>query len=229
MSIATTLRTALMSMGANKLRAGLTLLGIVIGVAAVISLMSIGRGAQQAITDRISALCTNLLFVQPGAASQGNVFLGQGSASTLTLEDANALLDPIFAPSVAAVAPELRSSGQVVAGRNNTFTQVIGVTPSYTSVRNVAVGSGDFIARGHVDNRSEVAVLGASVPERTGRPRRRPVVDTQPRPGEQRLEAAPLPEIACRDRPLVLATLELLRPRQRVVAPFAGNRVRPLQ
>ncbi len=165
MSIATTLRTALMSMGANKLRAGLTLLGIVIGVAAVISLMYSGRGAQQAITDRISALGTNLLFVQPGAASQGNVFLGQGSASTLTLEDANALLDPIFAPSVAAVAPELRSSGQVVAGRNNTFTQVIGVTPSYTSVRNVAVGSGDFIARGHVDNRSEVVVLGSSVSE----------------------------------------------------------------
>ena len=165
MSPLTTLRTALSSIGTNKLRAGLTLLGIVIGVAAVISLMSIGRGAQQAITDRLQALGTNLLFVQPGAASQGNVFFGQGSASTLTLEDANALLDPVFAPSVAAVAPELRSNGQVVAGRENTSTQVIGVTPSYPSVRNVTVGSGAFIARGHVNNRSEVAVLGSSVSE----------------------------------------------------------------
>ena len=165
MSLLTTLRTALLSLGANKLRAGLTLLGIVIGVAAVISLMSIGRGAQQAITDRIQSLGTNLLFVQPGAISQGNVGFGQGSASTLTLEDANALLDPVFAPAVAAVAPELRSRGQVVAGRENTSTQVIGVTPSYPSVRNVKVGSGDFIARGHVDNRSEVVVLGSSVSE----------------------------------------------------------------
>ena len=165
MSPLTTLRTALSSIGANKLRAGLTLLGIVIGVAAVISLMSIGRGAQQAITERLQALGTNLLFVQPGATSQGNVGFGQGSAATLTLEDANALLDPVFAPSVAAVAPELRSNGQVVAGRENTRTQVIGVTPSYTSVRNVPVGSGDFITRGHVDNRSEVVVLGASVSE----------------------------------------------------------------
>ncbi|MCH8847459.1 MAG: ABC transporter permease [Chloroflexi bacterium] len=165
MSPLTTLRTALSSIGANKLRAGLTLLGIVIGVAAVISLMSIGRGAQAAITERLEALGTNLLFVQPGAASQGNVFFGQGSASTLTLEDANALLDPVFAPSVAAVAPELRSNGQVVAGRENTFTQIIGVTPSYPSVRNVAVDSGEFITRGHVDNRSEVVVLGSSVSE----------------------------------------------------------------
>ena len=165
MSIATMLRTALLSIGTNKLRAGLTLLGIVIGVAAVISLMSIGRGAQQAITSRIEALGTNLLFVQPGAITQGNVGFGQGSAATLTLEDANALMDPVFAPSVTAVAPELRSRRQVVAGRENTSTQVIGVTPAYPSVRNVEVGSGGFIARGHVDNRSEVVVLGSGVSE----------------------------------------------------------------
>ena len=165
MSLLTTLRTALLSMGANKLRAGLTLLGIVIGVAAVISLMSIGRGAQQSITQRIESLGTNLLFVQPGAASLGGVSSGLGSAPTLTLEDANAMLDPVFAPSVAAVAPELRSRGQVVAGRENTSTQVVGVTPEYTLVRNVPVASGQFIARGHVDNRSEVVVLGSGVSE----------------------------------------------------------------
>ena len=165
MSLLTVIRTALSSLGSNKLRAGLTLLGIVIGVAAVISLMSIGRGAQQSITSRIESLGTNLLFVRAGASSQGGVFDGQGSASTLTLDDAYGLLDPVFAPSVAAVAPELSTSGQVVAGRENTFTQVVGVTPEYQFVRNFPVASGQFILPSQVENRSEVAVLGSSIAE----------------------------------------------------------------
>ena len=111
-----TLQTALSSIGANRLRAGLALLGIVIGVTAVISLMSIGRGAQEAITSRIESLGTNLLFVQPGASTQGGVSGALGSAGTLTLEDATALVDPVYAPSVAAVAPEIRTQAQVVAG-----------------------------------------------------------------------------------------------------------------
>ena len=161
----TILTTALSSIGSNKLRAGLTLLGIVIGVAAVISLMAIGRGAQQEVTSRIESLGTNLLFVRPGAASQGGVFGGLGSASTLTLEDAYALLDPVLAPSVGAVAPELRSSAQLVAGRENTFTQVIGVTPEYEFVRNFPVASGQFISPVHVRNVSQVVVLGSQVAE----------------------------------------------------------------
>ena len=161
----TILRTALSSLGANKLRAGLTLLCIVIGVAAVISLMAIGRGAQQAVTAGIESLGTNLLFVRPGASSQGGVFGGLGSASTLTLDDAYAILDPVFAPSVEAVAPELRTSGQVVAGRENTFTQIIGVTPEYQFVRNFPIDSGQFISPGQVQNRSEVVVLGSRVSE----------------------------------------------------------------
>ena len=160
-----TLMTALSSLGANKLRAGLTLLGIVIGVAAVISLMAIGRGAQQEVTSRIESLGTNLLFVRPGASSQGGVFGGQGSASTLTLEDAYSLLDPVLAPSVKSVAPELRTSAQLVAGRENTFTQVVGVTPEYQFVRNFPVGSGQFISSVHVSNVSLVVVLGSSVSE----------------------------------------------------------------
>ncbi len=159
------IRTALSSIWANKLRAGLTLLGIVIGVAAVISLMAIGKGAQQAITSNIESLGTNLLFVRAGASSQGGVFGGQGSASTLTLDDAYALMDPVFAPSVAAVAPEVGASGQVVAGRENTFTQIVGATPEYESVRNFSTASGEFISAFHVRNRSEVAVLGSQVAE----------------------------------------------------------------
>ncbi len=159
------LRTALASLGANKLRAGLTLLGIVIGVTAVISLMSLGRGAQESITSRIEALGTNLLFVRPGESSSDGFFGGLGSASTLTLQDAYALIDPEIAPSVEAVAPEIRTGAQVVAMGKNTFTQVVGVTPEYELVRNTPVETGQFISEAHVRNRSQVVVLGAPVAE----------------------------------------------------------------
>ena len=165
MSLLSVLRTALSSLGTNKLRTGLALLGIVIGVAAIISTMSVGRGAQEAITSRIESLGTNLLFVQPGAASQGGIFGAQGSASTLTLEDTYALLDPALAPSVEAVAPQLSTSGQLVAGRENTNTRIIGVTPEYQLVREFPVSSGQFISAAHVGNISEVVVLGSQVAE----------------------------------------------------------------
>ena len=158
-------RTALSSLGTNKLRTGLALLGIIIGVAAVISTMAVGRGAQAAVTAGIESLGTNLLFVRPGNASQGGFFFGQGSATTLTLDDANALLDPAFAPSIEAVAPELSTNAQVVARGENTFAQVLGVTPEYLSVRNTSIASGQFVSPTHVGNRSEVAVLGARLAE----------------------------------------------------------------
>ena len=160
-----TARSALTSLWASKLRSSLTVLGIVIGVAAVISLMSIGRGAQASITERIQSLGTNLLFVQPGASSFGGIFFGQGSSSTLTLEDAEAIADSSAIPSVSAVAPELSTSGQLVYGRENTFTQVLGVTPEYVAVRNLELSTGSFISDGHVVNRSEVIVLGSFVSE----------------------------------------------------------------
>ena len=165
MNLSTTLQTALSSLGANKLRAGLTLLGVVIGVAAVITLMAIGRGVQQSITDRIQSLGTNLLFVRPGETSQGGVSRGQGSAATLTLEDAYALKDPIFTPSVAEVAPEISTTGLVVVGRNNTNTRIYGVTPEYLVARNFTLSSGRFITPGQLEDNSQVAVLGSEVAE----------------------------------------------------------------
>src|SRR5579862_5174252 len=102
-----TLRTALESLNSNKLRSGLTMLGIVIGVGAVISLMSIGSGAQAAITANIKSLGANLITITPGAVNQGGVSLGGGSAPTLTLTDANAISDPSQVPDVAVVSPEL--------------------------------------------------------------------------------------------------------------------------
>ncbi len=165
MSLLDTFRTALSSLGSNKLRAALTLLGIVIGVSAVITLMAIGKGVQESITENLQSLGTNLLFVRPGESNQGGIFGGQGSAGTLTLEDAAALSDPLFAPSIGGVAPELRTSAQVVAGRNNTSTQIVGVTPAYETVRNFPIRTGQFISQGQVENNSQVAVLGSSVAE----------------------------------------------------------------
>ena len=146
--------TALRSLGSSKLRSSLTLLGIIIGITAVTVLMSIGRGVQENITSRIQSQGSNLLFVRPA-----------DGALTLTLQDAEALLDPLFAPSVNAVAPQITFNGQVVAGRENTGVQVMGVTPEYATVRNVSVGQGQFINPSHVQNNLDVAVLSASVAE----------------------------------------------------------------
>ena len=153
MSPIQTIKTAIASLGANKLRAGLALLGIVIGVTAVITLMSIGRGTTEQITGIIQGLGTNLLFVQPEGDGQ------------LTLGDANALVDPVYAPTVLASAPEIRTFATLVAGRENTNAQVVGVTPVYLTARNLDLASGMFIKSQHVDNRDEVIVLGSNVAE----------------------------------------------------------------
>ncbi|MDP2718283.1 MAG: ABC transporter permease [Dehalococcoidia bacterium] len=149
---------------ANKLRSSLTMLGIVIGVAAVIALMSIGQGAQTFITQQIQGIGTNLIMVFPGQASNQGVRSGAGSAS-LTMEDAAALNDPIFAPDVAMVAPSSQSQESIVVGSVNTRSPILGVTPDYQFVRNWNVSSGEFFLPSHVDARSLVAVLGSSVAE----------------------------------------------------------------
>jgi len=157
-----TVHIALTGLGANKMRSTLTILGVVIGVAAVISLMSIGRGSQAAITNNIESMGTNLLFISPGASTQEGVRGAQGSAGTLTLEDAEAISE---APAVVAVAPQVQSFAQVVAGRQNARTRVIGVTPEYQFVRNFPLAQGDFITASQVKNRAKVVVLGSSVSE----------------------------------------------------------------
>jgi len=165
LSLTQTLRTALRALATNKMRSGLTMLGVVIGVGAVISLMSFGQGTQAAITSNIESLGTNLLFVSPGASMEGGVRMAMGSAATLTLEDAEALSDPLIAPSVAAVAPEVQTRAQIEYGRENSYSQILGVTPEYESVRNYEVAEGSFITEDHVERRSTVAVLGSDVAE----------------------------------------------------------------
>ena len=160
-----TVRIAFTGLGINKMRSTLTVLGVVIGVAAVISLMSVGRGSQAIITNNIEAMGTNLLFVSPGASSQEGIRGALGSAGTLTLEDAEAISDSTLAPSVVAVAPQVNSFVQVVAGRQNTRTQVVGVTPEYQPVRNFPLAQGNFISASQVRSRAKVVVLGSSVSE----------------------------------------------------------------
>jgi putative ABC transport system permease protein len=154
------LRVALRALGANKLRTTLTMLGIIIGVAAVIALMSIGRGAQAQVTSQIQSLGTNLLFIRPGATSQQGVRTAQGNAATLTLDDADAI--STLAP-VVAVAPEVQTGAQLLANGQNWSTRVLGVTDTYSSVRNTEIAEGDWIARQQVDARSSVVVLGDTV------------------------------------------------------------------
>lgn len=163
MNIIETIRTAFRGLNANKMRSTLTVLGVIIGVAAVISLMSIGRGSQSAITANIESLGTNLLFVRPGATNTGGVRGAQGSLTTLTLEDAEALLDSSLAPAVKAVAPQVQTFAQIIVGKQNTYTQIMGVTPEYQSVRNYTVAEGTFITVNDVKNKTMVAVLGSDV------------------------------------------------------------------
>ncbi|MDO8636684.1 MAG: ABC transporter permease [Dehalococcoidia bacterium] len=153
------LRMALRALMANKLRSSLTVLGIVIGVGAVIGLMSIGAGIQKTITEQVQSVGTNLIFVRPGAVNQQGVRTAQGTAATLTLQDAQAIAEQV--PGIVNVAPQLSFGGAVVAGRQNAFTQTIGVTPEYFDALNYSISSGDFISQTNVDARSRVAVLGS--------------------------------------------------------------------
>ena len=150
-------RMALRSLTANKTRSALTMLGIVIGVAAVIAMLSIGRGAQAAITSQIESIGTNLLFVRPGAVQQGGVRQEAGSAQTLTLEDGEAL---VGLPSIVAVAPEVDSFVQLVYQSQNTRTRIYGVTPEYIEVRNYTIADGEGISSAQVTAQSTVIVLG---------------------------------------------------------------------
>jgi putative ABC transport system permease protein len=163
MNVLESIRIALQALTANKLRAALTMLGIIIGVGAVIALMSIGQGVQASVTQQIQAIGPNIIFVTPGAIQQGGVQSAQGQAATLTSEDAEALSDPLAAPDIAAVAPSFTSRAQIVYSGNNVNSQVNGVTPEYALVRNYKVSDGSFITKQQVDALSRVAVLGATV------------------------------------------------------------------
>lgn len=151
---------ALDSLNANKTRSMLTILGIVIGVAAVIAMLSIGRGAEASITSRIESIGTNLVYVTPGSSSENGVRNVAGSAATLTIDDANQLGS---LENVAVVAPETSSFAQVVYQGQNTNTRLMGVTSSYQDLGSMTLADGEFISDTDQANRSLVVVLGSSV------------------------------------------------------------------
>src|SRR4030081_577403 len=153
-------RVALRALGANKLRTTLTMLGIIIGVSAVIALMSIGRGAQAQVTAQIQSLGTNLLFIRPGASKDQGVRSTAGSAPTLTMDDSDAIA---LLPNVVATAPELGTGAQMLANGQNVNSRVTGVTVDYASVRNTPVAVGDWFSKAQVYGRSSVVVLCDSV------------------------------------------------------------------
>lgn len=145
---------AFRGISANKMRSFLTMLGIVIGVGAVISLMSVGRGVEADITAQLEALGTNLIIVTP-----------ERGARTLIFADAEAIADPANVPSAALVAPETSGSFEVVVGGESVHSQIIGVTPEYEEVRNIDVAEGEFITEDDLRTRSMVALLGSTVAE----------------------------------------------------------------
>ena len=159
MNVAQPIIEALDSIASNKLRSGLTILGIVIGVGAVIALVALGRGAEAEITGSIEGIGTNLMFVFRGGGEDVR------NPKPLTLGDAEAIADPFAAPSVLGVAPILQGSGEVTFGGESTITTVAGVTSDYPTVRNWYVTEGEFINEAHMLGRASVVVLGVQVGE----------------------------------------------------------------
>jgi len=158
MKIADLFEEIFFALFANKVRSGLTILGIVIGVGSVIAMISIGQGSQSSIQSNIQSLGSNLVQVTPGMQRSSGVSSGWGSSQTLTEEDAEAIVTEISLAK--AVAPEISSRYQITAKGTNTNTQVVGTVSAYPGVRNVEIDLGSFISDQNVKSLSKVAVLG---------------------------------------------------------------------
>lgn len=145
----------------NKLRTGLAILGIVIGIGSVIALISLGQATQQSVQNSIQSLGANLLTVYPGSQNSGAVRGAAGGATTLALEDAKAIQTSPQVTTVKSVSPEVQSRAQITAGGNNSNVQVIGATSAYADVHNITMQSGSFIS--DQEATSKVAVVGPQV------------------------------------------------------------------
>ncbi|MDQ1722607.1 MAG: putative transport system permease protein [Pseudonocardiales bacterium] len=158
-----TFRTGWDAVRSHRLRSGLTTLGILIGIAAVVLTVGLGEGAQQKVSSQITALGSNLLVISPGSStSTTGVRGGLGSSSTLTVQDATALSSAVSAPDIAAVAPTSQRSEALTAGSTNWTTTVVGTTPSWLSVRARTLSQGRFLSQADQAGSSAVTVLGAT-------------------------------------------------------------------
>ena len=158
MNFGSTLLEALESLSSNKVRTGLTMLGIIIGVGAVIAMLAIGAGTEQAIVGEIEGIGTNLLFVSTNYEDVTN-------PKPLTLQDAEALNDPVFAPSIAAAAPIVQGQAELTYSGQVTTASLVGVTEDYIKVQNVELSEGEFFSSVQVNGIASAVILGANVAE----------------------------------------------------------------
>ena len=156
-----TLRIALRALARNKLRSFLTMLGIIIGVGAVIAMVAIGEGAKALVREQIASLGTNILVILPGTATQGGVRTGSGGVRTLVDSDARAIMEEV--PAVAFASPSLRRTEHVVLGNQNWSTLVQGVAPEFQQTRGWQLEEGRFVTEGDIDSAAKVAVIGQTV------------------------------------------------------------------
>ena len=161
MKLKNLLKAALRSLAKNKMRTFLTMLGIIIGVASVIAMLAIGQGSKQSIQAQISTLGTNVLMIFPQASNTGGVRMEAGSSQKMTLDDVTAIVERC--PSVAYVTPQVRTSGQLVAGNLNWRTSVYGVYPNYFDIRNLKLVSGSLYTMTDDKSATKVCVVGQTV------------------------------------------------------------------
>jgi putative ABC transport system permease protein len=164
MNLLAIMKVAGRALGRNKLRTALTMLGIIIGVGAVIVLVSIGQGAQAMVLDQISSMGTNMMYVMPGNLNFGGAALGAGAANSLTDEDVAAMEREV--PTIAAASPVVNASGQLVFGNQNWFVRMQGTNDQFPKIRSWKVEQGEFFTEADVRAAARVIVLGKSVAEK---------------------------------------------------------------
>jgi len=162
-SLAESMRIAFTTLLANKLRSILTALGVIIGVAAVVALLALGRGTQETITESITANGANLLTVRPGSLDTGGFSSTGSEAKGLTIDDAKALAEAANVPAAAHVSPEYSNFGTITAGSQRTSAPIMGATPVYLSIHNSSLAKGAFITDKQVTSSESVVVLGSRV------------------------------------------------------------------
>lgn len=156
-----TLKIALRALRTNKMRSFLTMLGIIIGIAAVIAMMAVGSGASYVISQQIASIGSNIILVLPGSTTSGGLRTGSGGAQTLTSDDVKAIMTDC--PSVDMAAPTVRSSGLVVYGNMNWSTVIMGTTPELFEIREWGIDYGRSISQQDVDSAAKVCLLGQTV------------------------------------------------------------------
>src|SRR5579863_4073579 len=155
------MKIAFRALRVNKLRSALTMLGIIIGVGAVIAMVAVGSGATQRIQDQIASIGSNVIIIQPGSMNVGGVKAGWGNAQTLTEDYAKAVGSRLR--SVVYEAPSVQNGAQIVFGNNNWQTRVMGTTPEMLAIRDLTIISGQPFTQQDVDSSAKVCILGKTV------------------------------------------------------------------